>query len=331
MNYESFTCPITKLIFNDPVVAEDGFIYEYLAIRDHIKNNCTSPQTGDRMGSHLQRVHTVRLMVDQFLGTHPEYQKEQFLHKKPFYLFKSELIDCAQKGDEEQITTYTSFCLTYEFNEKTLFEYACRNFSEEVIMHMIDNSIDYDVEDHHGLRPIHIACRYATPAIVCHLIDKGANIESPDTIGNRPLSYVILYNGNLDLIHFILQKGATINTINTDGFRPIAFAIIRGDLPLFKELLIAGADITLPPRKDVKFLDFLFTYCCSREIIEYAIQNDDIFNQTLGSSEKCLYENNGLTFKDQQELVFMYLNRVFSIPTVDEDFIDNCDTEDSDN
>ena len=39
---EHLTCPITLLIFNDPIIAPDGFTYEREALIRHI-NNSTNP------------------------------------------------------------------------------------------------------------------------------------------------------------------------------------------------------------------------------------------------------------------------------------------------
>lgn len=49
------TCPITKLIFCDPVVAEDGYFYEFMAIKTHLTKSNISPTTGNQMGSNLTR------------------------------------------------------------------------------------------------------------------------------------------------------------------------------------------------------------------------------------------------------------------------------------
>ena len=42
---EEFVCPITMVLFNDPVVAADGFTYERWAIVQHLKRQQTSPKT----------------------------------------------------------------------------------------------------------------------------------------------------------------------------------------------------------------------------------------------------------------------------------------------
>jgi len=44
---EQYTCPITKELIVDPVIAEDGFMYERLAIEGWFKSRNTSPVKQD--------------------------------------------------------------------------------------------------------------------------------------------------------------------------------------------------------------------------------------------------------------------------------------------
>ena len=42
-------CPITRHLFNDPVMGSDGYCYERSAIEKWLKKNSTSPTTGLHM------------------------------------------------------------------------------------------------------------------------------------------------------------------------------------------------------------------------------------------------------------------------------------------
>ena len=42
---EAFICPISHMIFNDPVTYPDGITYEKLCIEEWLKNNNVSPVT----------------------------------------------------------------------------------------------------------------------------------------------------------------------------------------------------------------------------------------------------------------------------------------------
>src|SRR5687768_16533820 len=47
---EHLTCPITLCLFEEPVVAEDGYTYEKAAIEDWVASNVNSTKTGRPMG-----------------------------------------------------------------------------------------------------------------------------------------------------------------------------------------------------------------------------------------------------------------------------------------
>ena len=48
---EELVCPITQELPTDPVMAEDGRVYERSAITAWLRTNINSPHTRERMGS----------------------------------------------------------------------------------------------------------------------------------------------------------------------------------------------------------------------------------------------------------------------------------------
>ena len=60
---EAITCPITRQLVVDPVVAEDENTYESAAIRQWLQSNYRSPMTNERMGDRTPNRHA-RLMVE---------------------------------------------------------------------------------------------------------------------------------------------------------------------------------------------------------------------------------------------------------------------------
>ena len=61
---EAITCPITRQLVVDPVVAEDENTYESAAIRQWLQSNYRSPMTNERMGDRLTPNRHARLMVE---------------------------------------------------------------------------------------------------------------------------------------------------------------------------------------------------------------------------------------------------------------------------
>jgi hypothetical protein len=64
---ESYKCPITHKIFEDPVIADDGYTYERKAIIDYLEQHGKSPMTEQPMSINtLKTNHTVKKMIDEF-------------------------------------------------------------------------------------------------------------------------------------------------------------------------------------------------------------------------------------------------------------------------
>src|SRR5579885_1237751 len=97
------TCPLTKLIFCDPVLAEDGQFYEFMAIKNYLSRNTVSPTTGEKMGNSLTRASQLKKLTNDFLELNPGYKSDQFLFKKPFYLFAKEFIDNLKEKEYEKL------------------------------------------------------------------------------------------------------------------------------------------------------------------------------------------------------------------------------------
>jgi len=73
---ESLSCPLTRALFHDPVLAQDGHTYEREAIEDWIRKNGTSPKTGQQLSlEYLYPNHTVKQLVGDF---------ETSLHQKKY-------------------------------------------------------------------------------------------------------------------------------------------------------------------------------------------------------------------------------------------------------
>ena len=64
---EEFLCPITYGLPLDPVLAEDGKIYERAAIEDWLKQNTRSPVTNLPMGRKLVPATQVRNVIERMV------------------------------------------------------------------------------------------------------------------------------------------------------------------------------------------------------------------------------------------------------------------------
>ena len=60
---QEFICPITHQIMQDPVIAEDGIVYERSAIEKWMQSNDTSPKKKTPMGTQLIQVLPMKNMI----------------------------------------------------------------------------------------------------------------------------------------------------------------------------------------------------------------------------------------------------------------------------
>src|SRR3990170_3542642 len=177
-----FFCPLTKLIYDEPVVADDGYIYEFMAIDSWFKSSNVSPSTGKKVGKNLIKLIEFKNLVHDYMQEHQELHYMWFKKRKPFNLFRDQFRKQLISKEWQELYNYTSIILNDYFEIAkndyiTIFGYLCKFcIDKNVIKYLIENSIDYDTEDVFSLRPIHYACQYADPEIIKFLINKNVNL-----------------------------------------------------------------------------------------------------------------------------------------------------------
>jgi len=322
------TCPITKLIFCDPVMAEDGHFYEGLAIKTHLNKHNTSPVTGDKMGSILIKSPLMKRIVGEFIKSNPEYSSEMFLLKKPFYLFTSEFLKALREENYNALKEFSSIVLNTDINRETLFNIICKNCPDDIVKHIIDNSIDYDIADRQKLKPLHIVCKYSSIDVILHLAKKGVDLNSEDINGETPLGYLLLYRKDsyAQMISQYLALGPDINKLNKGGYSPAHYLINANDLDTLKLFVDNKLDVGLmsPKLGNVNLLQYVFRESKSMEIINYMIELNlslDIDINLLTPSEQLIYQNQHFDKKQKQQLVFQYLTQLLHKPTIIDNYM----------
>ncbi|ARF10017.1 ankyrin repeat protein [Indivirus ILV1] len=328
------TCPITNLIFCDPVLAEDGYFYENMAIQNHLNKNNVSPVTKQRMGSELMKAGQIKALADKFLEENQEYKSDQFLFKKPFYLFKNEFLTLLRDKKFESLHEYTGIILNtvVNRNKESLFEVVCIMCSDETIKTIIDHSIDYDTYDVRNLKPLHIACKYASVDVIRHLLSKNVDINSEDSNGETSFGYLVKHKSKLDNLNKFfdefLSLGCNINKLNKEGLNVAHYVISHGNLELLKTFLQYGLKLEISSLElgGMNLIHHAFKESKSYDLIKYLID----LNQCLDidvrpgiAAEQLVYQNVNLTKQQKQELVLLYLNKLVYKPIIVDNFMDS--------
>jgi hypothetical protein len=66
------TCPISKMILCEPVIAEDGYIYEKQSITEWFNMKNTSPMTNLQITDNLIPITSLKCIIDEYLITNPD-------------------------------------------------------------------------------------------------------------------------------------------------------------------------------------------------------------------------------------------------------------------
>jgi hypothetical protein len=88
LNIESFTCPLTKKIFEDAVFASDGYTYERKFIEEWLIKNDISPVTKIKfLNKNILPNHATKSMIDLFKQEEKEWKNVKDTEKRFFYVF----------------------------------------------------------------------------------------------------------------------------------------------------------------------------------------------------------------------------------------------------
>ena len=338
-------CPLTDLIYLSPVVADDGYIYEEMAIKYWLDMENTSPITGEPMNKDLMAVKQYKLIIDNYLNKYPDQVENRFINKKPYYLFKDQFINLLLENKFNELTIFTDILLTdYVNNNITIAEYlfthqltdkSTDKLSDEsidIIKTIIDNSVDYDSFDDSGYKPIHIACKYSNQYIIKHLIDKNIDINTVDVKGNKPIHYLVIHQNDYKLVidYFVNNDNANEEVYNKHGMLPIHLVCQQlEDWESMEIFLKNNCNLEATSYEKLKPIHYVLKCARNANVIKKFIDLNIELNTEVNignkiiTPEQLVYQNNYLNKKEKQEIVHYYLTKIFRIPEIVEDYIDS--------
>lgn len=333
MSHSEFRCPLTKLIYFDPVLAEDGHIYERMAIEKWFEDNRISPITSEIINKKLINVYEFKILVDKYLDTHVDMHSEQFMIKRPYNLFRNEFIEKLKKNDYNDLEMYTEILLNDNINlNYNIIKYLCEKCRDSIkINNIINNSVDYDMEDIEGYKPINYVFKFCEASAIYHLLKKNIDYNFVDNQGKNLIHYVCIYHpNNPELIKFLLDLKIDPNFTDSTGNRPIHYLIQKTNtyksLELFLDRNISvdtyNKDGWTPLHllcrynQNIDCIKFIFDQKINLKIIVKTLTDEEV------TCEKLLFENPYFNREEKQDLIFYYLNKVLFMSNVDHNFVD---------
>jgi ankyrin repeat protein len=163
--------------------------------------------------------------------------------------------------------------LTHGGRADSLFINAVHEANRPLIDVFVKHPLDLNLKDMPGNTALHYAVEAGDAALVATLLSKGSPWDSAGRIGQSAFSLAVV-SGNLSMVESFLKRGADpnsdyfINWLKKDeGLSPLMHAAARGDLPMIRALLDAGAK---RGQKTKKWKRFPVNFACELEEIQAA-------------------------------------------------------------
>jgi hypothetical protein len=201
-------CPITRMIFNEPVMATDGYFYERQKIEAWLEGNNTSPMTGMQLESkNLYSNIIFQNIVDTYIMKYPLRKQDQYIPIPTHRYNRRKINSLIQKKEFHLLYEYSEFSIEFDKLILTVFEKCGDN---KVLIHVFNNIIDPNYSD--GNSRLLMDCLISNKRTkIMKLALLNENIDISDLTMDK-----ICSNFTLDILRLALNRGITINP--TDVF-----------------------------------------------------------------------------------------------------------------
>ncbi len=247
-------CPITKMIFNSPVVCEDGYTYEEETIKEWFINNNTSPLTNLPINKKYSKNLILLQLIDSYLNTYPEHKKDLYMPSKinfnmneptlyeylnvshPLDIKFSQIPLNIFKNNKIMKLIIDKHNISPDANNSKPIHFICLYSTPEMIKYIIDKGVDLEATGNKNWKPIHFICRYSTPEMIKYIIDKGVDLEATDNVNWKPIHNICRYS-TPEMIKYIIDKGVNLEAMTNDNWKPIHL-ICQFSTPEMKKYII---------------------------------------------------------------------------------------------
>jgi ankyrin repeat protein len=353
LDVDSLYCPITREIYNEPVVAADGFTYEKDALIMWFKNHNTSPKTNKIIDRVYLRSFDKIQQVRDYLIDNPQKIDEKYIKKEDIIEniintknnyeillnsknFTGLTIDLNKIKDWKKLFTINTellkkliniFCKNSELINKdgrNPIHYICQYSTPEIIKYVIDIGFNLELRTEQGWKPIHFICKYSIPEVIKYIIDKGVDIECDTLAYCRPVHFICVYS-TPEMLKYIINKGVELESIARNGNKLIHLICVYSTLEVVKLVINKGVDLEYSNNIGCKPIHSVFK-SSDPDIIEYILliylkRNLDITSKIkMFENIKCDYtildliRLNGLFNNNEKEELIMLLNPYFNLP-----------------
>jgi hypothetical protein len=230
---DEFICPITKQIFREPVLCDDGFTYEKDAIEELLSNSSKSPMTRTKISRFFEN-KMMMLNIEKFLSENSSYKTLQYVGLSCSYpknLRKA--IDFLKNNNFEEFSKYTDVPFNKSFimdGENTLImERICRycvNLNQ--FDRILSNCVDLNIKSNNGCTLMYYIAKYCPGEFIDLAMKKGMpimnlNNDRESLIGIMTKRPELSTNDILEIILKVLDREHNLLVLNKKNERDITF------------------------------------------------------------------------------------------------------------
>jgi hypothetical protein len=302
MDFAKYSCPITKCIFLEPVIASDGHIYEKQAISQWIRTVGQSPLTREEISLDVYPVVYFKNELLSQLKLYSQYNDSVYRYLNSYD--PMEIKELIELGNIDAMLKYTDFCLRTNLTvnlkdlivNKPLAWYIFKYLKSDLLhRHVIKNSTDLFVDTDMGNKklPIHYIIKYCNQEIVLELLNTyGSNFDRYFELRNLKkmtgLNYLIIHHGTNELI---MQNAINRNFILSDNIlmkerqNPYHLMFKHCSIKFLEDLLITTIwsieEVEVIDYNSMTFIHYLFMrQDLSKKIIQTVLTNS-ILSESL--------------------------------------------------
>jgi uncharacterized protein len=175
----------------------------------------------------------------------------EFLHRQKLgmdvslYPFGAEQVKVEQIDDGRKVKKPRVLPLIKAIREKDI----------ATAKQLLSEGADVNCKDKTFGTPLHTACFFEQWEIATLLLESGADVGATNRDGDTPLATLAASQGSesksdavMSLATAMLKNGANVDAVDRRGMTPLMWAANRGNLPLIRLLIHAGADVNARDR-----------------------------------------------------------------------------------
>ncbi|XWV26228.1 hypothetical protein QJ857_gp0848 [Tupanvirus soda lake] len=329
-----FICPISHMIFAEPVLADDGHFYEKKEIKKWMHTKNSSPLTNNPMSHRLTRSYEFEALLNIFLEHNPFEKENQYCTLKSHLDHVNQVELFVKNKKYDKLYKYHQFDLdilsrsgkihTKNFNNDDLskatlcFTIFLQEADTSIIKYVMDNAIDLESQIAGG-KLIHLVCKNCSFDVVKYLVEKGVDIECETPKRKwRPIHFAIK-SSHEGIVKYLVEKGVNIESETSNGWKPIHLICQHDYINNIKYFLSLNPNINAKIKsygdiddadygiKELIILNELLDPKEKLELIEFVINletQQKNYNKLVPSTEAEQISTNEVTLEDT-DLKFM--------------------------